>query len=165
MYTSAGASVAVEKGFVPIEIVNNEFNQNWPTDMLELIQTEKVAEINDWYQNGGKAKLANLNNAIVSVDSVQFAPLIRRPRKIWGIGLNYRAHAADLAEKSPTAEPASFMKPDTAIIGYFRNGRTGTCKTARGEVNKIKNYDHCLFFDDNKQWIHEKEETGVNNKY
>jgi 2-keto-4-pentenoate hydratase/2-oxohepta-3-ene-1,7-dioic acid hydratase in catechol pathway len=46
------------------------------------------------------------------------APLYRRPRKIWGIGLNYREHATDLSEKSPTAEPASFMKPDTAIIGH-----------------------------------------------
>ncbi|NUP90072.1 MAG: fumarylacetoacetate hydrolase family protein, partial [Candidatus Sumerlaeia bacterium] len=53
----------------------------------------------------------------VPCQRVRFAPLLRRPRKIWGIGLNYREHAADLAETSPTAEPASFMKPDTAIIG------------------------------------------------
>ena len=112
------ASIIVEQGVVPIALVNSEFNQSWPTDMLDLIQTEKVSEINRWYQNGGNTKLAALGNKIVSRDAIQFAPLIRRPRKIWGIGLNYRAHAADLAEKSPTTEPASFMKPDTAIIGY-----------------------------------------------
>lgn len=112
------ASIMVEQGLVPIALVNSEFDQNWPTDMLELIQTEKVDEINHWYQNGGSTKLTALGNKIVSRDEISFAPLIRRPRKIWGIGLNYRAHAADLAETSPTTEPASFMKPDTAIIGY-----------------------------------------------
>jgi 2-keto-4-pentenoate hydratase/2-oxohepta-3-ene-1,7-dioic acid hydratase in catechol pathway len=112
------ASIIVEQGVVPIALANSEFDQSWPTDMLELIQTEKVDEINRWYQNGGSIKLAALGNKIVARDAIHFAPLIRRPRKIWGIGLNYRAHAADLAEKSPTTEPASFMKPDTAIIGY-----------------------------------------------
>jgi 2-keto-4-pentenoate hydratase/2-oxohepta-3-ene-1,7-dioic acid hydratase in catechol pathway len=46
-----------------------------------------------------------------------YAPLYRRPRKIWGIGLNYREHATDLSEKAPSTEPASFLKPDTTIIG------------------------------------------------
>lgn len=41
---------------------------------------------------------------------------IRRPPKIWGIGLNYRAHAHDLGVAVPE-EPASFMKPATTLIG------------------------------------------------
>jgi len=40
----------------------------------------------------------------------------RRPRKIWGIGLNYVDHAADLSESVPD-EPASFIKGDHTIIG------------------------------------------------
>jgi 2-keto-4-pentenoate hydratase/2-oxohepta-3-ene-1,7-dioic acid hydratase in catechol pathway len=54
----------------------------------------------------------------ISRESVKFAPLYRHPRKIWGIGLNYKGHADDLSEKLPESEPASFMKPDTTIIGY-----------------------------------------------
>jgi 2-keto-4-pentenoate hydratase/2-oxohepta-3-ene-1,7-dioic acid hydratase in catechol pathway len=50
-------------------------------------------------------------------EEISFAPLYRLPRKIWGIGLNYRAHARDLSEKAPETEPASFLKPDTTIIG------------------------------------------------
>ncbi len=49
-------------------------------------------------------------------DEVTFAPPYRRPRKIWGIGLNYVDHAADLSESVPE-EPASFMKGDHTIIG------------------------------------------------
>jgi 2-keto-4-pentenoate hydratase/2-oxohepta-3-ene-1,7-dioic acid hydratase in catechol pathway len=32
--------------------------------------------------------------------------------------LNYVEHAKDLSENAPTTAPASFMKPDTTIIGY-----------------------------------------------
>ena len=49
-------------------------------------------------------------------DAVRYGPLYRRPRKIWGIGLNYRSHADDLDETHPD-EPASFMKGDHTIIG------------------------------------------------
>src|SRR5699024_9160451 len=41
----------------------------------------------------------------------------RHPSKIWGIGLNYTEHASDLNEVSPNSEPASFLKPNTTIIG------------------------------------------------
>jgi len=36
--------------------------------------------------------------------------------KLWGIGLNYAEHAGDLDEERPT-EPASFMKPLSALTG------------------------------------------------
>jgi len=45
------------------------------------------------------------------------APALRRPEKILGIGLNFRAHAEDLAEAAPSEEPASFFKPRSTIVG------------------------------------------------
>ena len=50
------------------------------------------------------------------VADVTFTAPYRRPRKIWGIGLNYVDHAADLSESVPD-EPASFIKGDHTIIG------------------------------------------------
>jgi 2-keto-4-pentenoate hydratase/2-oxohepta-3-ene-1,7-dioic acid hydratase in catechol pathway len=52
----------------------------------------------------------------LDVETVTFTAPYRSPRKIWGIGLNYVAHAGDLAEPMPT-EPASFIKADHTIIG------------------------------------------------
>lgn len=49
-------------------------------------------------------------------EAVIFTAPYRSPRKIWGIGLNYQAHAGDLSEDVPT-EPASFIKGDHTIIG------------------------------------------------
>jgi 2-keto-4-pentenoate hydratase/2-oxohepta-3-ene-1,7-dioic acid hydratase in catechol pathway len=50
------------------------------------------------------------------LDSVSFAPPYRSPAKIWGIGLNYHAHASDLAEKVPE-QPGSFIKASHTIVG------------------------------------------------
>jgi 2-keto-4-pentenoate hydratase/2-oxohepta-3-ene-1,7-dioic acid hydratase in catechol pathway len=54
---------------------------------------------------------------LVPLADAVYRPLYRRPRKIVGIGLNYRAHAADLSAGVPT-EPASFLKGEHTIIGY-----------------------------------------------
>jgi 2-keto-4-pentenoate hydratase/2-oxohepta-3-ene-1,7-dioic acid hydratase in catechol pathway len=43
-------------------------------------------------------------------------PFLDRPGKLFGIGLNYADHAADLSEDPPD-EPASFFKPATAATG------------------------------------------------
>ena len=74
--------------------------------------------IHGWYQAGGEKELPDLRDLLIPEKEISFAPLYRRPRKIWGIGLNYQAHAKDLSEKAPETEPASFMKPDTTIIGH-----------------------------------------------
>lgn len=56
------------------------------------------------------------DEAFVPATDVTFTAPYRRPRKIWGIGLNYVDHAADLSESVPE-EPASFIKGDHTIIG------------------------------------------------
>ncbi|WP_126424637.1 fumarylacetoacetate hydrolase family protein [Brevibacillus marinus] len=111
------AAVVVQNGVVPVETVNQRLHREWATDLFEIIRTGQWAEMNAWYQNGGRNELAALESGVIPAEQVEYAPLYRHPRKIWGIGLNYVEHAADLHEKAPDTEPASFMKPDTAIIG------------------------------------------------
>lgn len=110
--------VKTSHGFVLIEIINRQFNRNWPDDMLTLIQAAGLESFHSWYNAEGCEKLEAFTNHVIPSEQVEFAPLYRNPPKIWGIGLNYKEHAADLSEKTPTTEPASFMKPDTTIIGY-----------------------------------------------
>lgn len=109
------ATIATSTGIVPLKEVNDKLGQNWATDLLELIRLGQVRQLNNWYRIEGKELVENIP-AIAKEEAV-FCPLYRKPRKIWGIGLNYVDHAADLAEKAPSEEPASFMKPDTTIIG------------------------------------------------
>jgi 2-keto-4-pentenoate hydratase/2-oxohepta-3-ene-1,7-dioic acid hydratase in catechol pathway len=101
------AAVVLSHGLVPIVEINHQLKKSWPTDMLSLI------ELGIDLQLGRDAEQVN---ATIDPAGVKIAPLYRRPRKIWGIGLNYLDHAKDLDAPYPTA-PASFMKNDNTIIG------------------------------------------------
>jgi 2-keto-4-pentenoate hydratase/2-oxohepta-3-ene-1,7-dioic acid hydratase in catechol pathway len=112
------AAVATDDGLLPLETVNARLRLDFPTTLYELLVSGQLERLWRWYQDEGEEKLKILDDYIIPYKKVKFAPLYRRPRKIWGIGLNYKNHAADLSETAPTDEPASFMKPDTAIIGH-----------------------------------------------
>ena len=62
-------------------------------------------------------ELEGLRRRAAPAEDLSYAPLYRRPHKIWGIGPNYAEHAGDLDERAPAEEPASSMRPDTTIIG------------------------------------------------
>jgi 2-keto-4-pentenoate hydratase/2-oxohepta-3-ene-1,7-dioic acid hydratase in catechol pathway len=64
----------------------------------------------------GSLKLGEPTANAVPESAVRFAEPVADPGKLWGIGLNYAEHAADLYEVRPD-EPASFMKPSTALTG------------------------------------------------
>ena len=112
------ASIITDYGYLPMPVINQRFKKDWPYDLLSLLTEKRLEDIKEWYQNSNDTSSHELMEFSIHQESVQFAPLYRRPRKIWGIGLNYKAHADDLSEKLPDSEPASFMKPDTTIIGY-----------------------------------------------
>ena len=101
------AAVVTTSGIVPVAAINIHLRKSWPDDLYALI-----------LQGIDRRILADAEQTPVKLDpgSVQYGPLYRRPRKILGIGLNYRDHAADLNAPYPT-EPASFMKCDNTIIG------------------------------------------------
>lgn len=112
------AAVATADGLLPLEIVNRRLRLDFPTTIMGLLSSGRLEALRQWYCNGGEEKLKILEEYTIPFKKAIFAPLYRHPRKIWGIGLNYKNHAADLNEAAPTAEPASFMKPDTTIIGH-----------------------------------------------
>jgi 2-keto-4-pentenoate hydratase/2-oxohepta-3-ene-1,7-dioic acid hydratase in catechol pathway len=112
------ASIITDYGYVPIPFINQQFNKDWPHDLFSILTEEKLEEIKRWFYKNSDSLSQELEELSILKELIQFAPLYRRPRKIWGIGLNYKAHAEDLSEKVPISEPASFMKPDTAVIGY-----------------------------------------------
>lgn len=111
------ACVLLSAGFMPVRAIAEQAGQTWPADLLGLLTTQTLDEVHRWHDDTKNNLPVALARAAIPFESAKFAPLYRRPRKIWGIGLNYRAHAADLNESAPTAEPASFLKPDTSIIG------------------------------------------------
>lgn len=106
------AAVIAAAGAIPVESINQEFSQDWPTELFDLLPLEQLEPFKEWIADQDTESLNKL-----AISEADYGPLYRHPRKIWGIGLNYVEHAADLSEVSPNTEPASFMKPDTTIIG------------------------------------------------
>ena len=109
------AAVILAEGAVPVGEVREL--GGWPADLFSLLEGGWFDDLRRWWDGLSEAELEELFELEIPPAEISYAPLYRRPRKIWGIGLNYAEHAEDLDAVSPSDEPASFMRPDTTIIG------------------------------------------------
>jgi len=110
------AVVITEAGLAPMNLINVRYGKNWADNIYDIISSGQFSEIKDWYHSAGKKALLNDSNGLLPNADTPFAPLYRQARKIWGIGLNYKAQLEFLGKDTPRI-PASFMKPDSTIIG------------------------------------------------
>ena len=97
------------RGWVPLAALTVD----GPDDIPGLIATGLGSEVREPILAAAAA--APTSAVVPSGTAVSSAPF-RRPRMLWGIGLNSREHARDLGAPHPT-EPASFIKGDHTIIG------------------------------------------------
>lgn len=102
--TEHGAAVHPERGVVLLADLHDV-----PCDVFRVLTAGAIDAVRSAADHAPAS-------AFRDPGSVRFGAPYRRPRKIWGIGLNYLAHAADLTEVVPD-EPASFLKADHTIIG------------------------------------------------
>lgn len=107
------AAVVLSQGAVALRAINRATGADWPNRVEELVQRELVSEFRAWVAE----ELDRLGD-VPSMDPRESRdlPILRRPPKILGVGLNYEDHAGDLGERRPS-EPATFMKPWTTIVG------------------------------------------------
>ncbi|OLO28150.1 fumarylacetoacetate hydrolase [Alkalihalophilus pseudofirmus] len=130
------AAIAIDEGLILINTLNEISGKNWSSNLLELIETGQIYELVQWFQQLPHEEIIRCN--VLDETIVSFAPLYRRPRKIWGIGMNYLQHEPDRNETY--SDPVSFMKPDTSIIGMndtirIPHGSTNT--TAEAELGIV----------------------------
>ena len=102
-------------GVLPIAEVPDP--DGWPLDLFSLLASGRLEDLRRRWDELSEGEIEELMGRAIPTSDASYGPLYRRPRKIWGIGLNYAEHAGDLDEASPAEEPASFMRPDTTIIG------------------------------------------------
>jgi 2-keto-4-pentenoate hydratase/2-oxohepta-3-ene-1,7-dioic acid hydratase in catechol pathway len=114
--TEHGSQAAIALGdgtWAPLELLDPSLAGDMFTLLVREPSNEDLCELHRQALSLPAAQLVKIET---SDSPTRFAPPLRRPRKIWGIGLNYREHAADLAAPHPD-QPASFMKGDHTIIG------------------------------------------------
>lgn len=130
------AGIVMEKGILPIKALNEAratvFSNGseetgfaafggdmplfWEETMLPLIETGQIRQLTKWYNEGGREKIEELPG-FVPLDEVVYAPLYRDPKRIFGIGLNYKDHAGDIGDAAPEGFPGSFFKMADTLIG------------------------------------------------
>ena len=91
-----------DEGFVPLGSVHPELET-----VREALPVAAAGELGD----PSDATATRIDRA-----ELRFGMPLAAFGKLWGIGLNYAEHAGDLDEQRPE-EPASFIKPRTALTG------------------------------------------------
>lgn len=112
------AAIDMGKRVLPVSTLNRLFKTNWPDTIWNILQSGRLKELNLWFGRLNESDKEKVAKNALNRNEVIFAPLYRRPGKIWGIGLNYRLHAVDLSAQLPQELPASFIKSNTTIIGH-----------------------------------------------
>ena len=110
------AGIVTEKGILPIHALNAAKGTAWKENLYDLIVEDQLKGLTNWYNEGGKEELAELSGT-VPYEKVEYAPLYRNPRRIFGIGLNYVDHAGDIGSAAPQGFPGSFFKMADTLIG------------------------------------------------
>jgi 2-keto-4-pentenoate hydratase/2-oxohepta-3-ene-1,7-dioic acid hydratase in catechol pathway len=108
------AAVQVDDGYVPISVLNREFDGSWGATAAELLAEGSLESLQSILQQE-KARISRLQ--AISREHAFPAPLLRAPSSIWGVGANFREKAAEMAVTPHDGEPIAFMKPTTCLIG------------------------------------------------
>ncbi len=109
-YESVAAGVLVNGRVVALDDLNDVLGSDYgPTldDLLARGQTDALLS---------RAERANLSVSGWKPANLRYAPPVARPPKIWGVGLNFVQHAADLGESAPE-EAVGWMRPSTTLVG------------------------------------------------
>ncbi|MCK5762654.1 MAG: hypothetical protein KAH05_00900, partial [Clostridiales bacterium] len=95
------ASLIIDDKVITIEEINNIFLTEFKTDTFEILVNNQWDKLKTFYDEILLNNLDKTKLLFIPINAIKFAPLYRKPSKIFGIGLNYADHAADLAEKAP----------------------------------------------------------------
>ena len=79
------ASIITDYSYVPIPFINQRFNKNWPHDLFSILTEERLEEIKRWFYQNSVSLSQELEELSILKELIQFVPLYRQPRKIWGM--------------------------------------------------------------------------------
>lgn len=86
-------------------------------DPLSLGTSELEQLANAVRDDRAMAEELTTSQVLLSLDGIRYNPPVLRPGKIFGVGLNYAAHAAEQGS-TPPEFPLIFSKSVTALIGH-----------------------------------------------
>jgi len=122
-YDARAAGVLVHDRVVGIDDLNDVLATDFGPDIDDVLRRGQASAL-------AKALTSRQNASGWKPGNLRYASPITRPRTIWGVGLNFAAHAADLGADSAD-EPMGWMRPATTLAGH---GSTVTLPSDIGTV-------------------------------
>jgi 2-keto-4-pentenoate hydratase/2-oxohepta-3-ene-1,7-dioic acid hydratase in catechol pathway len=119
LLTAADGGAAIltaDGGQLPVARLNRTFGVRFPERVGTLVRTGGVFSLTRWVHAQDPGRLGALADP---ADPAGWRDLFVPRGKLWGIGLNYAEHQADLGAPTPD-EPASFLRPADTVL---RRGR------------------------------------------
>lgn len=59
------AAVVIERGYVALDMLNEEKRSDWPTELEKLVASGDAARLASWCRAGGKTILENMSRALI----------------------------------------------------------------------------------------------------
>jgi 2-keto-4-pentenoate hydratase/2-oxohepta-3-ene-1,7-dioic acid hydratase in catechol pathway len=112
------AGIVLADGVLPIRTLNANTGSVWEETVFGLIVSEQLKPLTEWYNNCSLERCDRAVAGVIPFSEVEYAPLYRNPRHIFGIGLNYADHAKDIGAPPPAGFPGSFFKEPEILVGH-----------------------------------------------
>ena len=58
-------AVVIARGYVALDVLNEEKRSDWPTEMDRLVESGDAARFASWYRAGGKTLLENMSRTLI----------------------------------------------------------------------------------------------------
>ena len=109
-YDAVATGVSFEERVVALDDLNDALGADFGPDLDTFLRRGQHEEL---VKRLGSARAPQSG---WKAEKLRYAPPIARPRKIWGVGLNFAAHAKDLAGEV-AEDPMAWMRPATTLAG------------------------------------------------
>lgn len=107
------AAVLIDGRLVLVRDLNTQWHMQFPENLDGLLQVGALDEIRRRVER-------NVPDTAHGIPphTASWAPLVERPKNLWGVGLNFRQHAKDLDAEKSLAVPSGFHRPATCLAGH-----------------------------------------------
>ena len=109
-YDAVATGMAFQDRVVALDDLNDSLGTDFGPDLDTLLRRGQQDEL------AKRVDATRVPRSGWRSGNLRYAPPIARPRKIWGVGLNFAAHANDLAGEV-AEDPMAWMRPATTLAG------------------------------------------------
>lgn len=107
------AAVQSRDGLITLHELNKHWKTEFPETLDDILQQELLSKIKDRVRKGFPKRVVSVPNS-----KAKWAPLVARPRNLWGVGLNFQAHAKDLGAANALPYPSGFHRPSSCLAAH-----------------------------------------------